>query len=103
MKSLNAKRVAAIAAGAALLGAGLAFAGPVAFQNVPIISNAGQPVVQIVIGSQAKPADGVSAANIAAAIGNLAYTSVPVTATVNQAQAQSVLGVSVTSSTGTVS
>ena len=101
MKTLNAKRVAAIAAGAALLGVGLAFAGPVTFQNVPIISNAGQPVVQIVIGSTAKPADGVSAANIAAAIGNLAYTSVPVTATVNATQAQSVLHVSVSSSTGT--
>ena len=76
---------------------GLAFAGPVTFQNVPIISNSGQPVVQVVIGSTAKPADGVSAANIAAAIGNLAYTSVPVTATVNATQAKSVLQVAVSS------
>ena len=51
MKSLNAKRIAAIVTGAALLGAGLAFAGPLTFQNVPIISNSGQPVVQVVIGS----------------------------------------------------
>ena len=101
MKTLNAKRVAAIAAGAALLGIGLAFAGPVTFQSVPIISNSGQPVVQVVIGSTAKPADGVSAANIAAAIGNLAYTSVPVTASVNASQAQSVLKVAVSSSSGT--
>ena len=87
MKTLNAKRIAAVVAGAALLGVGLAFAGPITFQNVPIISNSGQPVVQVVIGSNAKPWDGVTAANIAAAIGNLAYTSVPVTATVNGTQA----------------
>jgi hypothetical protein len=62
---------------------GLAFAGPVSFQNVPIINNAGQPVVQIVVGSTAAPSDGVVAANIAAVIGNLAYTSTPITATVN--------------------
>ncbi len=91
MRTLNVKRISAIAAGAALLGVGLAFAGPITFQNVPIISNSGQPVVQIVIGSTAQPLDGVSAANIAAAIGNLAYTSVPVTASVNQTQAASVL------------
>jgi len=98
MKTLNAKRIAAVVAGAALLGVGLAFAGPITFQNVPIISNSGQPVVQIVVGSQAKAWDGVTAANIAAAIGNLAYTSVPVTATVNQTQANKVLKVAVTSS-----
>ena len=87
MKSLNGKlnikRIATIAAGAALLGMGIAFAAPVTFQNVPVISNSGQPVVQIVVGSNARPADGVTAANLAAAIGNLAYTSVPVTASVN--------------------
>lgn len=103
MKTLNAKRIAAVVAGAALLGAGLAFAGPITFQNVPIINNAGQPVVQIVIGSTAKPWDGVTAANIAAAIGNLAYTSVPVTATVNQTRANSVLHVAVSSSSYTLS
>ncbi|MDE1871050.1 MAG: S-layer protein [Candidatus Micrarchaeota archaeon] len=103
MKTLNAKRIAAVVAGAALLGVGLAFAGSITFQNVPIISNSGQPVVQVVIGSSAKPADGVTAANIAAAIGNLAYTSVPVTATVNQTQANKVLSVSVSSSSYSLS
>ena len=102
MKTLNAKRIAAVVAGAALLGVGLAFAGSITFQNVPIISNSGQPVVQIVLGSNAKAADGVTAANIAAAIGNLAYTSVPVTAQVNQTQAHKVLGVSVSSSSYTL-
>ncbi len=103
MKTLNAKRIAAVVAGAALLGVGLAFAGPITFQNVPIISNSGQPVVQIVIGSKAQAWDGVTAANIAAAIGNLAYTSVPVTASVNATQANKVLHVSVSSSSYTLS
>lgn len=91
MKSLNPKRIAAVVGGAALLATGLAFAGPISFQNVPIISNSGQPLVQIVVGTLAKPSDGVAAANIAAAIGNLAYTSVPVTASVNTTQAAKVL------------
>ena len=79
MKSLNAKRIAALAASLAL---GIAVAGPVSFSNIPIINSAGQPVVQIVVGSTAQPSDGVVAANIAAVIGNLAFTSTPVTATV---------------------
>ena len=91
MKSLNPKRIAAVVGGAALLATGLAFAGPISFQNVPIISNSGQPLVQIVVGTLAKPSDGVAAANIAAAIGNLAFTSVPVTASVNTTQAAKVL------------
>src|SRR5271154_1602714 len=103
MKTLSAKRIAAVVTGAALLGVGLAFAGSITFQNVPIISNSGQPVVQVVVGSNAKPWDGVTAANIAAAIGNLAYTSVPVTATVNATQAQKVLHVAVSSSSYTLS
>ncbi len=79
MKSVNAKRIAALAASVAL---GIAFAAPVSFSNIPIVNSAGQPVVQLVIGSTAKPSDGVVAANIAAVIGNLAFTSTPVTATV---------------------
>ncbi|MDE1810879.1 MAG: S-layer protein [Candidatus Micrarchaeota archaeon] len=98
MKSLNAKRIAAVAAGAALLGVGLAFAGQITFQNVPIISNSGQPLVQIVVGSSAQPSDGVAAGNVAAAIGNLAYTSVPVTASINATQAMGALKVAVSSS-----
>ena len=103
MKSLNAKRIATVVAGAALLGMGLAFAGAVTFQSVPIITNSGQPVVQVVVGSSAKASDGVAAANIAAAIGNLAYTSMPVTASVNATQAQSVLNVAVSSAQYTLS
>ena len=96
MKSINTKRIAAVAAGAALLGVGLAFAGPVTFQNVQVIGSNGQPLVQIVVGSKAQITDGIAAANIAAAIGNLAYTSVGVTATVNTTNANKVLHVAVT-------
>ncbi len=95
MNRLSTKRIAAVAAGAALLGVGLAFAGPVTFQNVQIIGSSGQPLVQIVVGSKAAISDGIAAANIAAAIGNLAYTSVAVTATVNTSNANNVLHVTV--------
>jgi hypothetical protein len=80
MNRLNAKRIGVLAASLLL---GLTVAGPVSFSNIPIINSAGQPVVQIVVGSQAMPSDGVVMANIAAVIGNLAYTSTPVTATVS--------------------
>ncbi len=100
MKTLKAKRMAAVAAGAALLGLGIAAAGPLTFQSVPIISNSGQPLVQVVVGHAAKPSDGVAAANIAAAIGNLAFASVPVTATINATQASKVLHVAVSGTSG---
>ncbi len=103
MNRLKAKRIAAVAGGAALLGLGIAFAAPVTFQNVPIINNAGAPVVQVVLGHGAQPSDGVAAASIAAAIGNLAYVSTPVTASVNATQAAKVLGATVPSSSVTLS
>ncbi len=55
----------------------------ISFQNIPIINNAGQPVVQIVIGSDSLPSDGIVAANIAAAIGSLAHTYSNVTCIVS--------------------
>lgn len=81
MRSLSAKRIAAVAAS---LLVGLAAAGQgVNFGSIPIINTAGQPVVQIVIGSKAQPSDGVVAANIAAVIGSLAHTSTTVTASIS--------------------
>ncbi len=94
-KRLNAKKIAAVVTGAALLGFGLVFASPVTYSNVPVINNAGQPVVQVVVGHAAQPSDGVAAGNIAAAIGNLAFTQTTKVFPVNATQAQSVLGVSV--------
>ena len=80
MKSINAKRIAAVAA-SLLMGLAFAGTGGVTWSNIPIISNSGQPVVQVVVGSGAMPSDGVVAANIAAVLGNLAFTSQNVTAT----------------------
>ncbi len=97
MKRLNAKKIAAVVTGAALLGFGLAVASPVTISNVQVINNAGQPTVQVVVGSLAKPSDGVAAGNIAAAIGNLAFTQTQKVFPANVTQAKSVLGVSVSS------
>lgn len=80
MKSVNVKRIAATTIGAAMVGA--AFAGAVAVD--PTIANfkffdGGSPNVRIVVGVAAQPSDAVAAANIAAMIGNLAYTSKDIT------------------------
>lgn len=80
MKTINAKRIAAVAA-SLLMGLAFAGSGGVTWSNIPIINNQGQPVVQVVVGSTAQPSDGVVAANIAAVLGNLAFTSQNVTAT----------------------
>jgi len=97
MNRLNAKRIGVLAASLLF---GLAVAGQVSFGNIQIINSAGQPVVQVVVGSTAQPSDGVVAANIAAVIGNLAFTSTPVTATVT---GQSGLSCVVTTSTCSIS
>lgn len=103
MRRLNAKKIAAVVSGAALLGFGLAFAGSITYSSVPIINNAGQPVVQVVIGHGAQPSDGVAAGNIAAAIGNLAWTQTTKVFPANVTEAQSVLGVSASPSQFTLS
>ena len=77
VKTVNVKRIAAAAAGAAMLGA--AFAGAVSVDQAGLsgfqfFSN-GSPNVVLVVGSASQPADAVNAANVAAMIGNLAYTS----------------------------
>ncbi|MEK6954170.1 MAG: S-layer protein [Candidatus Micrarchaeota archaeon] len=81
MKSMNVKRIAAIASGAAMLGA--AFVGAAVnvdttgVQSFPFFS-AGEPNVKVVIGSRAQPVDVVVGANIAAVLGNLAYKTTAV-------------------------
>ena len=77
MKSINVKKIAAAAAGAAMLGAAAVGAVSVDEAGVsafPWFSN-GTPNVVLVVGSRAAPSDAVAAANVAAMIGNLAYTS----------------------------
>ncbi len=102
MRSLNTKKIAAVVTGVALLGVGLAVASPVTYSSVPIINNAGQPVVQVVVGSTAKPSDAVAAGNIAAAIGNLAFTSTTKVFPANVTQAEKVLSVGVSPSSYTL-
>ena len=80
MKSIDAKKVAAVTVGAALLGASLLAAAPIMYGNTEIINAQGKPVVKVVVGASAKASDGVAAANIAAVIGSLAYKSQTVTA-----------------------
>ncbi len=96
MKSLNIKKIAAVAAGAALIGT--AFAGAAVTVDdglgnfVPTLYSNGEPNVQIVLGSQAEISDAVVAANVAAAIGNKAYT----TTTVSGATTTTTAGTTVT-------
>ena len=80
MKSIDVKKIAAITAGAALLGASILAAAPVTVDNIDVISAQGQPTVQIVVGKSAAASDGVAAANIAAVIGSLSYASKKVSA-----------------------
>ncbi len=88
MNSIKAKfiKVAKASIIFGLIATGVAFASGVSFQNVPIINSQGMPVVQIVVGSKASISDGVVAGNIAAVIGNLAYYSENVNASINQTQ-----------------
>src|SRR3989344_125485 len=76
MKSMNVKRIAAIATGAAMMGA--AFVGAAVSVDTAGVGtfpffSAGEPQVKVVIGGKAQPVDVVVGANIAAVLGNLAY------------------------------
>ncbi|PJD00827.1 hypothetical protein COU38_04205, partial [Candidatus Micrarchaeota archaeon CG10_big_fil_rev_8_21_14_0_10_54_18] len=71
------KRIAAVATGAALIGAAAAAAVTTdtsGLANFPFYSGP-EPNVKLVVGSASQASDGVNAANIAAMIGNLAYDS----------------------------
>ncbi|PIZ91789.1 hypothetical protein COX85_02020 [Candidatus Micrarchaeota archaeon CG_4_10_14_0_2_um_filter_55_9] len=77
MRSVNVKRIAAVATGAALIGAAAAAAVTTdtsGLANFPFYSGP-EPNVKLVVGSASQASDGVNAANIAAMIGNLAYDS----------------------------
>ncbi len=82
MKGLSVKKIAALAAGAAILGASVALA-DVTFGNTQIVNQNGQPVVKVVVGQKAAASDGVVAANIAAVIGNKAYSKQTISATLS--------------------
>ncbi len=80
MKSLNTKKIVALAAGATLLGSALLGAGAVSFGNTELINANGQPMAKVVVGAAARASDGVAAANIAAVMGNMAFKSAAITA-----------------------
>ncbi|MBN3036946.1 MAG: S-layer protein [Candidatus Diapherotrites archaeon] len=73
MKSITVKKVAAVAAGTAMLvGAALAATVPALEKGFFVDSN-GNANAQIVVGSNAAVSDGIAAANLAAVVGGKAY------------------------------
>lgn len=83
---MKVKKIAALAVGAAMVGATLGFASaqPTVQDNIPkdFFVKDGQPNVKIVVGSQGAAMDVASAADIAVAIGSLLYTEKDVEASV---------------------
>ena len=77
MKGVNASKIAAIAAGAVLLGSSAIAAG-VLYENVELVNPNGQPTAKIVVGSNAQISDGIAAANIAAVSARSALKSPPI-------------------------
>ena len=77
MKSLNVRKIAAVAAGAALIGTALAGAAVTVDENLGnyVFLQNGEPQVKIAVGSAALPTDAIWAGNIAAALANKAYTT----------------------------
>jgi hypothetical protein len=73
MRSLNVKRVAAVAAGALIVGSAIAsaFAACPTLEKSFFFNDDGTPAVEIVIGENSM--DGIPAGNLAAVIGNKAY------------------------------
>jgi len=73
---MKVKKIAALAVGAAMVGATIGLASATTVPNIPkdfFVQN-GQPNVKIVIGSHAAAMDVASAADIAVALGSLLYT-----------------------------
>ncbi|MFH1404038.1 MAG: S-layer protein [Candidatus Altiarchaeota archaeon] len=103
MKTL--KRIGSVAAGALMLGSAIAGAVSAGMDDTGMTKNffydaSFNPVVQIVVGEKGLASDSVAAGNIAAVIGNLAYTSATADATGGSASGQVVLGVSAKGATG---
>ncbi|MEW6294872.1 MAG: S-layer protein [Candidatus Diapherotrites archaeon] len=86
MKSLNIKKLAAIAAGLALTGMAVAPIVTAAASDITksdLVNTDGTPSVDIVVGKKAKASDIVWAGNIAAALAQKAYTDSTVSTTVS--------------------
>ncbi|HIE33582.1 MAG TPA: S-layer protein, partial [Candidatus Altiarchaeales archaeon] len=106
MKSMDIKRVGTVAVGALMLGA--AVAGPVTasidmtgVDKGFFYDNNFNPIVQIVVGEKGMATDAVAAGNIAAVIGNLAYTSTTKTVSPDfTPEGQVIISTSAVSATG---
>ncbi|WP_297506803.1 S-layer protein [Thermococcus sp.] len=75
---MKVKKIAALAVGAAMVGATIGFASATTVPNIPksfFVNNDGTPNVKIVVGSNAAAMDVASAADIAVALGSLLYTT----------------------------
>ncbi|WP_297464908.1 S-layer protein [Thermococcus sp.] len=74
---MKVKKIAALAVGAAMVGATMGFASATEVPNIPkdfFVKPDGTPNVKIVVGSSAAAMDVASAADIAVALGSLLYT-----------------------------
>lgn len=103
MKTL--KKVGTIAAGALMVGAAIAGSASAGMDNTGLTKgffyDAGyNPIVQIVVGEKGMATDAVAAGNIAAVIGNLAYSQSTAQATGGASSGAVVLGVSARGATG---
>lgn len=106
MKSMYIRRIGAMAAGAVMLGAALSGAVSAAMDSTGLdkgfFYDANyNPIVQIVVGEKGLATDSVAAGNIAATIGNLAYSTKSKTVGSTAAAAgKVVLGISARGATG---
>ena len=74
---MKVKKIAALAVGAAMVGATMGFASATEVPNIPksfFVNADGTPAVKIVVGSNAAAMDVASASDIAVALGSLLYT-----------------------------
>jgi hypothetical protein len=99
------KRVGSVAAGALMLGAAISGAVSAGMDDTGLTEgffyDAGyNPIVQLVVGEKGMATDSVAAGNIAAVIGNLAYTSASAALSGGAASGAVVLGVSARGATG---
>ncbi len=106
MKSMTVNRIGAVATGAVMLGAALAGAASATFDNTGLTEGFFydgnyNPIVQVVVGEKGLASDSVAAGNIAATIGNLAYTTTMGTAAGSgSASGQVVVAVTAMGATG---
>jgi len=81
VKSLNVKKIAALAGVTLLAGAGLA-AATLSYGGTVLVDETGAPRVSVVVGQNAAASDGVAAGRIAAKIASAAYKTTTYTPTV---------------------